>query len=120
MLKKNFHPNLIAAVSAIIAFAAMGQINFVASWLAFVPLFTIIIKASVKQSFKHGFVFGIALSLIAYWWIISGAERFTGYNFLYGAGVFLLSTLFVSLYWGSLLFCFSLLKRTGRTLASVI
>ena len=117
--KKN-HPVILIVVSAIIAFAAMGQINFVAAWLAFVPLFMIIINASAKQSFKHGFLFGTILSLIAYSWMISGAERFTGYNFLYGAGVFLVSTLFVGLYWGSLLSCFSLLKRKPGAITSVI
>src|SRR6516164_5886367 len=111
MRKKFLHPNLAAVISAILAFIAMGEINFFIGLIAFVPLFCSLINASPKQSTRLGLIFGVVLSCFAYSWMIIGAERFTGYNFLYGAGVFLISTLFVSIYWSALLFCFSLLKK---------
>jgi apolipoprotein N-acyltransferase len=120
MRKKLFHPNLAAVIAALLAFIAMGEINFFVGLIAFVPLFVCLINASSKQSIRLGLIFGVVLSCFAYSWMIIGAERFTGYNFLYGAGVFLISTLFVSIYWSALLFCFSLLKKPSNTLSSTI
>jgi apolipoprotein N-acyltransferase len=42
--------------------------------------------------------------------MISGAERFTGYNSLYGLAVFILCAVIIAVYWGSLLWCFAFLK----------
>ncbi len=120
MLKKILHPNFAAAIAALLVFIAIGEINFLAGLIAFVPLFACLINASPRQSIKVGFIFGIVLSCFAYSWMMSGAERFTGHNFLYGAGVFLISTLFVSIYWSSLLFCFSLLKVSSHALPFII
>jgi apolipoprotein N-acyltransferase len=120
MHKKYIHPNLAAVISALLVFIATGEINFFAGCLAFVPLFVSMIRASPKHNLKLGLVFGITLSCFAYSWMISGAERFTGYNFMYGLGIFLISALFVSMYWIALLFCFSLLQKPVSSLSAIV
>jgi len=115
MLKKAFSSNLAAIISGLLVFIAIGQINFVLGWICFVPLFFSILNKTPKQVFRLGCIFGVTLSCFAYSWIISGAERFTGYNFLYGIIVFLACTLVIALYWGLVLWCFSLMKqRAGK------
>jgi apolipoprotein N-acyltransferase len=47
--------------------------------------------------------------------MIPGAERFTGYNMLYGVGVFIISAAFFSLYTACLLYSFALLKSSKQT-----
>lgn len=120
MLKKILHPNLAAVIAALLAFIAIAEINFLVGLIAFVPLFASLMNVSVKQSIKMGLIFGVVFSCFAYSWMINGAERFTGHNFLYGIGVFLISTFFVCIYWSSVLFCFSLLKTSSHTLLSII
>jgi apolipoprotein N-acyltransferase len=120
-MRKNYlHPNLAAVISAILAFVAIAEINFFVGCIAFVPLFVSLVNASPKQSLKLGLIFGVTFSCFAYSWMISGAERFTGYNFLYGAGVFLISALFVSMYWSALLFCLSLLQKPLSVLSTIV
>src|SRR6478609_8249444 len=99
MIRKFFSSNLAAIISALLVFIAIGKINFIIGWICFVPLFISILNATAKQSFKQGFIFGFVLSCFAYSWMISGAERFTGYNFLYGVVVFLICALIIAVYW---------------------
>ena len=74
----------------------------------------------MKRAFKTALVFGFTFSCLAFFWMIPGAERFTGYNMLYGLGVFLVSTAFYSLFCGTLLWCFSALRKAGNNLGSII
>lgn len=120
MLKKKFSNAIAVIASALLAFIAMGEINFFTGLIAFVPLFIVTLQSSPKQSARLGLLFGVALSAFAYSWMVSGAERFTGYNFLYGAIVFLLSSLFVGVYWGLLMFCFALLKKPAVSVAIIL
>ena len=120
MLKKVFSSNLAAIISGLLVFIAIGQINFVLGWICFVPLFFSILSKTPKQVFHIGCIFGVTLSCFAYSWIISGAERFTGYNFLYGILVFLACTLVIALYWGLVLWCFSLLKQRAGKYSTLI
>ena len=107
MFLKRFSSNLLTIISAVLTFIAIAEINFTIGWICFVPLFIAVSNASSKQYFKQGFIFGFTFSCFTYSWMISGAERFTGYNFLYGAGVFLICALVISLYWACLLLCVS-------------
>src|ERR1700733_11395465 len=98
MFKKIFSSNLLVIISGLLAFIAIAKINFVIGCVCFVPLFIATFNANAKQQFKQGFIFGFVFSCFTYSWMISGAERFTGYNFLYGAGVFLICALVIALY----------------------
>lgn len=69
------------------------------------PLFVAIQNAGVKKAFKAGLIFGAGISIIGFYWMIPGAERFTGNSVFYGIGVFLISALFFSLFWGLVVFC---------------
>ena len=57
---------------------------------------------------------------LAFFWMIPGAERFTGYSMLYGVGVFLISAVFYSLFCGAFLSAFSALKKSDNKLRSIV
>ncbi|MBV9961014.1 MAG: apolipoprotein N-acyltransferase [Parafilimonas sp.] len=110
MLKKKLPASLLAMISGLLAFIAIAEINFIIGLICFVPLFISILNANTKQHFKQGLIFGFVFSCFTYSWMISGAERFTGYNFLYGAAIFLVCAFIIALYWACLLLCISFLK----------
>ena len=94
-------------LSGILTFVAVGQINFLVSWLCYVPLFLAITNSTSKKVFRKGLLFGLVFSAFSFFWMIPGAERFTGSSVLYGLLVFLLSAVFMSVFFGSLLLLFS-------------
>ncbi len=120
MNKQSIYNFAAIIVAALLVFISICRIDFYTGWIAFTPLFMCIINASSKKCFRSGLVFGAAFSCFAYYWMITGAQRFTGYNFLYGTGVMLLCMVFVAFYWGCLLFCYSLLQRPLRNVADVL
>jgi len=99
---------------------AICHINFMFTWICYVPLFISIYNKSAKQAFKTALIFGFTFSCLAFFWMIPGAEKFTGYNMLYGLGVFLISSIFYTLFCGVLLYCFVQLKQTDNYLHSII
>ena len=101
-------------ISGVLTFIAVCQVNFLVSWICYVPLFISIIDAPPKVVFKRGLVFGIVLSILAFFWMIPGAERFTGHSILYGIGVFLIAVIFMSAYHAAVIFCFALLKKKSE------
>ena len=101
-------------ISGILTFIAVSEINFMLGWVCFVPLFIAVLNQSPREAFKSGFVFGLAVSMVGFYWMIPGAERFTGYTVFYGIGVFILSCLFLSLYFAALLYCISKIKMPHR------
>ena len=110
----------LAIASGILTYAAICNINFIFSWVCYIPFFILIYNKRKKEVFKIALVFGFTFSCLAFFWMIPGAERFTGYNMLYGLGVFLISAVFYSLFCGALLWCFSALKKTDNNLVSII
>ncbi len=110
MIKKFFSANLLPVISGLLAFIAIAEINFTIGWICFVPLFISTFYTTARQHFKQGFIFGFIFSCFTYSWMITGAERFTGYSFLYGTGVFLICALIIALYWGCLFLCISFIK----------
>ncbi len=120
MFKKIFFSNLLPIISGLIVFIAIGEINFCIGWICLAPLFISTFNATAKQHFKRGFIFGVALSCFAYSWMISGAERFTGYSFIYGIGVFLICALVIALYWGCVFLCVSFIKINNNKYSVLI
>lgn len=100
-------------LSGILCFVAICQINFYVSWICFIPLFISIYNTSPIHTFKKGVVFGLVFSLGAFFWMIPGAERFTGASIFYGIGVFLISSVFIALFYAGLLFCFAKFEKAG-------
>jgi apolipoprotein N-acyltransferase len=113
-------PWALAIISGILTYMAICYINFILSWICYVPFFVAIYNKTMKQAFKTALVFGFTFSCLAFFWMIPGAERFTGYNMLYGLGVFVVSAAFYSLFCGTLLWCFSALKKPGINLSSIV
>ncbi|CAN5658787.1 apolipoprotein N-acyltransferase [soil metagenome] len=108
LLKNNFWFGPL--LSGLLAFVSVGQINFYTSWLFYIPLFISISSVTPAVTFKKGFLFGFVLAAIGFFWMIPGAERFTGYSIFYGIGVFLVSVIFFSLYNAIVLYSFALVK----------
>jgi apolipoprotein N-acyltransferase len=90
------------------------------SWICYVPLFLSIYNKSAKQSFRTALIFGFTFSCFAFFWMIPGAERFTGYNMLYGVGIFMISAAFFSLYSACLLYSFASLKKNSEQTKSIL
>jgi len=113
-------PWALAIISGVLTYMAICYINFILSWICYVPLFIAIYNKTMKQAFKTALIFGFTFSCLAFFWMIPGAERFTGYNMFYGLGVFLVSAAFYSLFCGILLWCFSVLKKPDNNIGSII
>ena len=110
----------LAIISGILAFVAICHIGFLVSWICYVPLFVAIYNKPIKRTFKTALVFGFTFSSFAFFWMIPGAQRFTGYSIFYGVGVFLISAIFYSLFCSAFLCCFSGLKKSDNKLSSII
>lgn len=111
MFKSSHQYILYACISGVLAFIAVLHVNFLLSWFYFIPLFFVLITASKKTAFRSGFIFGVALALPSFYWMIPGAERFTGSSMIYGILVFLFSTLLLSLYFAFINWLFVSLKK---------
>jgi len=98
-------------LSGCLTFIAVCQINFWVSWICYIPLFISISNDATKNILKKGFVFGMVFSAAAFYWMIPGAERFTGNSVFYGICVFIISSLFVSIYYTLIIYCIYKLKR---------
>jgi apolipoprotein N-acyltransferase len=107
-------------LSGLLAFVAFGQINFLFSWLCYIPLFISISNPSVKIGFRKGFLFGLTLASFGFFWMIPGAERFTGHSVFYGIGVFLASAIFFAFYNALVLASFIGIKRKNGNTASLV
>ena len=103
MLSKYKLGNVIAlCLSAILVFIAVLKINLLPAWLCFVPLFVVLQEDKI-QSAKAGIILGITLSLISFFWMIPGAQKFTGSSMLYSIAAFLISSIILIFYWVLLL-----------------
>jgi len=111
---------ILAIISGILAYVAICKINFIFSWICYIPFFISVYNKKKKGVFKTAFIFASTFSCLAFFWMIPGAERFTGYNMLYGLGVFIISAFFYSLFFSMILWFFSALKRNGQELNSEI
>ena len=97
-------------LSALLVFIAVLEINFALAWVCFVPLF-MVLQNSNNRNIKSSLLFGATLSLVSFYWMIPGAQRFTGSGVVYGIVVFIVSTLILTLYWMVLFALFSFLQR---------
>ena len=102
-----YSPYLAAAVSGIFGFIAVLHTVFLLTWLALVPLFFALDKASPRQALRLGFTAGLLLSVCSFSWMIPGARAFTGGPMVYGILIFLICTIIFSA--GSAVLCFLLI-----------
>jgi apolipoprotein N-acyltransferase len=93
-----------AIISGVAIAIATSRTNYILGWMSFVPLFMILPGSKPKTTFKAGFLCGLIISIICFYWMIPGAERFTGNSVLYGIGIFLLSSLLFSAFFGLITF----------------
>lgn len=109
-----------ALLSGFLTAIAICYTNIVLIWVCFIPLFILLHHLSPKEGFKAGLYFGGAVAIAGFYWMIPGAERFTGSSILYGIIVFAISGCFFSLFFGLITLCFSLLKTAKNAVADAI
>jgi apolipoprotein N-acyltransferase len=100
------HKWLLSFLSGVLTFIAVCHINFMIAWFCLVPLFMVLNMQSSKNSLRLGLVFGLAISVFGFYWMIPGAERFTGASIFYGILAFIYRLLFL-LHGAGLLFSVS-------------
>ena len=110
MLKFLRSPDFAALFSGFLTAVSVCYLNIVLIWVCFVPLFIFLNRLTAKNAFKAGLYFGAAIAIAGFYWMIPGAERFTGSSIIYGIIVFVISGCFFSLFFGLITLCFSLLK----------
>ena len=120
MLKFLRSSAFMALLSGFLTAIAICYTNIVLIWVCFIPLFIVLNHLSPKKGFKAGLYFGGAVAMAGFYWMIPGAERFTGSSILYGIIVFVISGCFFSLFFGLITVCFSLLKRDKNAAANAI
>jgi len=120
MQKLSNNPWLGPLLSGLLTFFAVCHINFLVSWICYLPLFIAITGQSKKNVLRRVVVFGCTFSVLAFFWMIPGAQRFTGSSMLYGLGVFLISTLFYTLYCVAIFFIFLTFKKKEKKFLSII
>jgi len=109
-----------AVLTGILKFIAVCQFNFLFGLICYIPLFIAIQNATVKDSFKKGFISGLAFAAFAFYWMVAGAERFTGYSIIYGFIVFLISAFLYALFCGITLACFTLAENKKKKYSFII
>ena len=114
------NPRLSAVISGLLTCYAICHIDFTSTWFCYIPLFVCIYNQSAKQAFKTAFIFGLAFSSFAFYWMIPGAERFTGNSVLYGVGIFIISAIFYASFCAVLLYCFAKLKKNDNDVRAII
>jgi apolipoprotein N-acyltransferase len=111
MFESNRTAYIIAVLSGLLTALAISQESFALSWVCFAPLFMVLTRQTGRQAFIAGFTFGFAVALAGFFWMIPGAERFTGSSIFYGIIVFIISTCFFCLFFGLVTWCYSKLQR---------
>lgn len=102
---------LLPVLSGLLTFLAVCEISFFVSWFCYIPFFFAIQNRQPRQLLKTALIFGLTLSVLGFFWMIPGAERFTGNSIFYGIVVFIISAVFFSLYHVLLFFCFGWLSN---------
>ena len=110
----------LAAIAGVGIFFAVLHTEFLIAWFCMVPLFASVEGATLRVAARLGFITGAVLSACGFYWMIAGAEKFTGSSAWYGLGVFALCLLVFSLYWSLLLLAFAWWKKGRGPLTSAL
>lgn len=109
-----------AVISAVLTLVADLYIHFVFGLICYIPLFIALQRTSKREAFKSGVIFGLTLSLLSLYWMVPGAERFTGNSMLYGLIVYILSCAVGAIYFAVVNWSFASLKFKEQTSSSYI
>ena len=97
-------------LSGLLTLLATLQINYLPGWICYVPLFIGVLQSPLKVCFRAGLLFGMVIAIPSFFWMLAGAHRFTGTESIYGLLVYLISSLFLSLYFGVICYSIGALK----------
>ena len=107
-------------LSGILTLLATLQINYLPGWICFVPLFMVVLQSPLKVCFRAGLLFGMVIAIPSFFWMLAGAHRFTGSESIYGLLVYLISSIFLSLYFGVICYGIGALKFKNSQPYSVL
>lgn len=103
----------LAVLAGVAIFFAVLHTEFLLAWVCLGPFFMSLDGAGLRAAARLGFVTGAVVSMLSFYWMIAGAETFTGSSVWYGVAVFALCTVAFSLYWAVLGLLFARLTRPG-------
>lgn len=90
----------IAVLGAIPISLCIQMVDTPLTWFMYVLTFFAFADAKPAQAFKRGAWTGVAAAVINFFWILGGAEKFTGTSILYGVLAISLLAVFFALYCG--------------------
>jgi apolipoprotein N-acyltransferase len=120
MGKYSFNYFIAAIVSGILIFFSVLHVNFITNWLCFVPFFYILVHCDKKTAWRAGIMIGLTIAIPSFYWMIPGAQRFTGSSSFYGVIVFLFSAALLAAYFGLINYLFVLLRSKKDTKYSFV
>jgi len=89
---------LFILIGGIITGAAYLFMQFYLTWFCLIPLFYLLEKANMKQSFLYCLLYGIVASSILFYWIFPVAARYSGVFTFYSVLCYIAAVIYFSLY----------------------
>lgn len=80
------------------------------------PFFILLERRTTATLTAISIAFSLGLSVVAFFWMIGSAVSFAGNNWFYGAVVLIISVAIFAVYWVSLIYFFSSIKRTVKSI----
>ncbi|MCL1971554.1 MAG: apolipoprotein N-acyltransferase [Endomicrobia bacterium] len=122
MFLKPIHKNILLSVLAgLLAAFAFPKINlFFLMWIAFIPLFFVILRASPAASLFYAFIAGFVFNLQVNFWIIGTVMLFSGSSYLISAVFYIFFSAYFAVYWGIWGLFLSLAKKYSSNIPLLI
>nr|WP_199002011.1 apolipoprotein N-acyltransferase [Flavobacterium sp. ASV13] len=95
---KNLKFSILLLFSGLALNFANTHLSILVVCFSIVPLFVLLNESSKKRSIFNGFLFGFGIGLGMFFWMIKGINHYTGNGFIYGSFVYLISSIFLGLY----------------------
>lgn len=107
---------LLLFLSGVLAACILFKAVFLLCWIAYVPFFILLERRTTASLVAASIAFSLGLSAVGFFWMLSSAASFTGNNWFYGAVVLIISIAIFTVYWISLIYFFSSLKRAIKSI----
>ena len=115
MNNKLFNYVTAAIISGVLIIFSVTHVNFILNWFCFIPFFIVLIKCDKKTALRSGFILGFTIAIPSFYWMIPGAQRFTGSSSFYGVIVFLFSAIVLAAYFAVINYIFVYLRSKKQT-----
>ncbi|MFH7017146.1 apolipoprotein N-acyltransferase [Flavobacterium sp. FlaQc-47] len=95
---KNLKISIVLLLSGLALNFANTHLSILLVCFSVVPLFVLLNESSKSKSVFMGFLYGVGIGLGMFFWMIKGINHYTGNGFLYGIFIYLISSIFLGLY----------------------